>query len=86
MDISLSPDNEKFLQSQIAAGIYSTLSDAINANLSIIISAERTIPQDVLKHFKDDVQKGLDDVAAGKVSDGLAFMNELIAEDKRNAS
>ena len=86
MDISLSPDNEKFLQSQIAAGIYNTLSDAINANLSIIISTERAIPQDVLRHFKDDVQKGLDDVKAGRVSDGLAFMDELIEEDRQNAS
>ena len=86
MEISLSPDNEKFLQSQVAAGIYNTLSDAINANLSIIISTERAIPQDVLRHFKDDVQKGLDDVKAGRVSDGLAFMDELIEEDKRNAS
>ena len=86
MEISLSPDNEKFLQSQIAAGIYNTLSDAVNANLSIIISTERVIPQDVLKRFKDDVQKGLDDVEAGRLSDGLAFMDELIEEDRTNAS
>lgn len=86
MDISLSPENEKFLQSQVAAGIYNTLSDAINANLSIIISTERVIPQDVLRRFKDDVQKGLDDVEAGRLSDGLAFMDELIEEDRQNAS
>jgi len=86
MDISLSPDNERFLQSQITAGIYNTLSDAVNANLSIIISTERVIPQDVLKRFKDDVQKGLDDVEAGRLSDGLAFMDELIEEDRTNAS
>ena len=86
MDISLSPDNERFLQSQIAAGIYNTLSDAVNTNLSIIISTERVIPQDVWKRFKDDVQKGLDDVEAGRLSDGLAFMDELIEDDKQNAS
>ena len=85
MDISLSPDNEKFIQSQIAAGIYNTFSDAINANLSIIISTERTMPHDVLKRFKADVQKGLDDVEAGRISDGLVFKDELIEEDKRNA-
>lgn len=86
MDIFLSPDNEKFLQSQIAAGIYNTLSDAINANLSIIISNERTIPQEVLHRFKNDVQKGLDDVKAGRLSDGLEFMDELIEEDRKNES
>ena len=30
--------------------------------------------------------KGLDDVEAGRVSDGLAFMDELIEEDRQNAS
>ncbi|MBO6086987.1 hypothetical protein J6P92_01395 [bacterium] len=84
MDISLSSDNEKFLQSQITAGIYKTLSDAINANLSIIISTEQTIPQDVLQRFKDDVQKGLDDVNAGRVSDCIEFMDSLIEEDMKN--
>ena len=29
MDISLSPDNEKFLQSQIAAGIYNSINEAV---------------------------------------------------------
>ena len=85
MDISLSSDNEKFLQNQIAAGIYKTLSDAVNANLSIIISTDRTIPQDVLQKFKNDVQKGLDDVEAGRVSDCIEFMDSLIKEDIKNA-
>ena len=68
----------------ITAGIYKTLSDAINANLSIIISTEQTIPQDVLQRFKDDVQKGLDDVNAGRVSDCIEFMDSLIEEDMKN--
>lgn len=81
MEISLSPDNMNFLQNQISAGIYRTLSDAINANLSIIISEERAIPKEILQKFKDDVQKGIDDVEAGRVSDCLEFMDELIEED-----
>ena len=86
MDISLSPDNERFLQNQIAAGIYKTISEAINANLSIIISAERSIPQHILQQFKEDVQKGLDDVENANLSDGLAFINELIENDRNNAN
>ena len=81
MEISLSPDNMNFLQNQISAGIYRTLSDAINANLSIIISEERAIQKEILQKFKDDVQKGIDDVEAGRVSDCLEFMDELIEED-----
>ena len=46
-----------------------------------MISKERTIPQEVLQKFKEDVQKGIDDVEAGRESDCLEFMNELIKED-----
>ena len=86
MDISLSPDNEWFLQSQIAAGIYKTFSGAINANLSIIISTKHSISQNILQQFKEDVQKGLDDVENGNLSDGLVFINKLIEKDRNNAN
>ena len=35
MDISLSPDNEKFIQKQIADGIYASINEAINAAINL---------------------------------------------------
>lgn len=79
MDISLSPDNEKFIQSQIAAGIYKTINDAINGMIGIAIS-KSTISQEMIDILKEDIAKGIEDVNAGRVHDGLAFMDEIISE------
>lgn len=79
MDISLSPDNEKFLQSQIAAGIYKSINEAINAAISIAISGG-CISQEHLDMLNADLQKGIDDYEAGKYTVGTEFYDELIKE------
>lgn len=76
-NISLSPDVKNFLQNQIAAGIYNSLSDAINANIEILI-VQTSMAKKRKNVIESEIKKGLDDVKAGRVSDGLAFMDELI--------
>ena len=61
MDISLSPDNEKFLQSQIAAGIYNSINEAINATISIAISQIEIAPDEIAS-LRKDIAKGMDDI------------------------
>jgi antitoxin ParD1/3/4 len=79
MDIFLSPDNEKFLQSQIAAGIYKTINEAINATISIAISQVEIAPEEIAE-LKKDIAKGMDDVKAGRVHDCIEFMDGLISK------
>lgn len=78
-NISLSPDVKNFLQNQVASGVYKSISDAINANINILI-----VQTSMAKKRKDvinaEIKKGLDDTKAGKVSDGLTFIDELIAK------
>ena len=78
-NISLSPDVKSFLQNQVASGVYKSLSDAINANIGIVI-----VQTSMAKKRKDiinaEIKKGLDNVKEGRVSDGLAFIDELITE------
>lgn len=78
-NISLSPDVKNFLQNQVANGIYKTLSDAINANIGIII-VQTSIARKQKEIMNAEIQKGLDDVKAGRVSDALIFMDELISK------
>ena len=79
MDISLSPDNEKFLQSQIAAGIYNSINEAINATLSIAISQVEISPEDIT-NLRNDIAQGMDDIKNGRTHDCIEFMDGLIAK------
>jgi antitoxin ParD1/3/4 len=79
MDISLSPDNEKFLQSQIAAGIYNSINEAINATLSIAISQIEISPEEIT-NLRKDIAKGMNDIKTGRMHDCIEFMDGLIAK------
>ena len=79
MDISLTPNNEKFLQNKIAEGIYNSISEAVNAMLNVAITGQ-CISQERLDALKADIQKGIDEFDAGQYSEGLAFFDDLIAE------
>ena len=76
MDISLSPDNEKFLQSQIAAGIYKSINEAINAAISIAI-VETSISQKRINEFNNEVEIGWEAMENSDVLDGEAVMEEF---------
>ena len=79
MDIYLSPDNEKFLQSQIAAGIYNSMNEAIDATISIAISQVEISPENIT-NLRKDIAKGLDDIKNGRTHDCIEFMDGLIAK------
>ena len=74
MDISLSPDNEKFLQSQIAAGIYNSINEAVNATSHVVMSKER------IDQLNEEIQRGIDDYNAGRYMDGETALKKLMAK------
>ena len=76
MDISLSPDNEKFLQSQIAAGIYNSINEAINGAINIAIS-KTTISQERINEFNREIEIGLNAYKNGEYVDGNIVISEL---------
>ena len=79
MDILLSPANEKFLQSQIAAGIYNSINEAINATLSIAISHVEISPEEIT-NLRQDIAEGMADIKSGRLDDCIEFMDERIAK------
>ena len=76
MDISLSPDNEKFIQNQIAAGIYTSINEAINAAINIAI-AETSVSQNRIDEFNQEVEIGWNAMEDNDVLDGNFVMEEL---------
>lgn len=79
-NVSLSPSIKKFLQNQIAAGIYNSLSEAINANLQIVIEQKEAPPLEEIEAFNAEIQKGIDDYEAGRYRDGETAFKELMAK------
>ena len=76
MDISLSLDSEKFIQSQIAAEIYNSINKAINGAINIAI--ERTvITQERIDEFNREIEIGLNAYRNGEYIDGNVVILEL---------
>lgn len=79
MNISLSPNIERFLRMKIAEGLYDSLNEAINATLSIVLKGE-CVSQSELDILNNEIQKGIEDYNSGKYSEGTEFLDELINE------
>lgn len=75
MDISLSPDNEKFIQKQIADGIYTSINEAINAAINIAIVNTSLSKQ--IEKFNDEIAIGWQAMEDNDVLDGNLVMEEL---------
>ena len=76
MEISLSPNIERFLRIKIAEGVYDSLNEAINATLSIVLAKE-CVSKEELDMLNADIQKGIDDANRGNVSNAFEFLKEL---------
>ena len=79
MEISLSPNIERFLRIKVAEGLYDSLNEAINATLGIVLAKE-CISQEELDMLNADIKKGIDDANAGNVSNVFEFLDELKAK------
>lgn len=79
MDVSLSPNIERFLRIKVSEGLYDSLNEAINATLSIILTKE-CVTKEELDMLNADIQKGIDDANNGNTSNAFEFLNELKAK------
>ncbi len=78
MDISLNGEFENFINEQMATGAYNSVSDIIQEALSLLIL--KKVPQERIEALNADIQKGLADVEAGRIMDGKAAFEELMAK------
>ncbi len=62
MNVSLTPELEKFVEETVATGRYASASEVVRASLRIMEEEERW-----KDYARAKIAKGLDDVAAGRV-------------------
>jgi len=79
MDISLSADFNKFVNEQMSTGLYKSVNDIIEEALSLL-KIRKSISQERINAFNAEIQKGEDDIIAGRVMDGHTAFEQLIAK------
>ncbi len=78
MDISLN-GYENFIKEQMSTGLYSSVNDIVKEAMSLLM-LKKSIPQERINAFNTEIQKGEDDILAGRYSSGDTFFNELITK------
>lgn len=77
MNITLSPEQEKFIQSQIARGNYENVEQVIKEALMILEIINQENDQKRLEELREKIALGLEDVKQGKVTDGELVFDRL---------
>ncbi|NJM73417.1 MAG: type II toxin-antitoxin system ParD family antitoxin [Scytonema sp. RU_4_4] len=77
MNISLKPEHEQFIQSQIQAGRYANAEDVMNEALKLMQAREQR-----LEELRQKIAVGREQIARGEVTDGEIVFAQL--QDKIN--
>ena len=77
MNITLSPEQEKFVQSQIARGNYQDVEQVIKEALTILEIINQENDQKRLEELREKIALGLEDVKQGNVTDGELVFERL---------
>ena len=72
MNVSLTPELEKFVADTVATGRYSSASEVVRAALRILEEDERW-----KDYAREKIARGLEDVAAGRIVDGETAMQRI---------
>lgn len=78
MNISLTPELEKYIEKRVASGSYKTSSEFIRDILRTQIERDRE-----REEVRQKIQHGLDQAKAGMLIDGETVMKELREKGKR---
>ncbi|GAX42877.1 hypothetical protein NIES4075_38820 [Tolypothrix sp. NIES-4075] len=76
MSISLTPELEQFIQSQIASGKYTSTEDVIIAGIKLLEERER-IYKGRFEELKREIAIGVEQLERGEVIDGEIVFRQL---------
>jgi antitoxin ParD1/3/4 len=80
MNVSLTPELEKFVEDTVATGRYSSASELVRASLRKLEEEERW-----KAYAKAKIAKGLDDIAAGRTVSQEDFLAEIKSRRQKRA-
>jgi antitoxin ParD1/3/4 len=80
MNVSLTPKLEKFVEDTVASGRYASASELVRASLRNLEEEERW-----KTYVRSKVERGLDDVSAGRLVDGASAMQRIRGAIRKKA-
>ena len=79
MEISLNSNFDKFINEQIASGLYKSAGDIVSEAMTLLM-LRKSVSSERINAFNAEVKKGMDDIDEGRFSDGDDFFKKLIKE------
>ncbi len=79
MEISLNKNFDKFIQEQMATGLYGSVNEIIQEALTLLIT-RKSIPQSRINMLNKDIEDALVELDKGNYKDGHEVMRNLIAK------
>jgi antitoxin ParD1/3/4 len=76
MNVSLTPELEQVIDLKVKSGKYSSASEVVREGLRLLQQRD-DIHEAKLRALRDEIQKGVDDLEAGRVYDGPTVMTEF---------
>ena len=76
MNVSVGQEFEEFVQKKVASGDYASVSEVVREGLRLLKEKDLLF-EARLQALKGEIQKGIDQVAAGDLLDGPTVVQEL---------
>ena len=76
MNVSLTPELESIIKAKVESGMYNSASEVVRESIRLLQDRD-DFRQMKLERLRADIQKGIDDMKAGRYRDGKEVMSEL---------
>ena len=76
MNVSLTPELEQIVSLKVESGLYNSASEVVREGLRLLQQRDQ-LREMKLEALRKEIQKGIDDLEAGRVRDGGEVMAEF---------
>lgn len=76
MNVSLTPELEKIINIKVESGLYNSASEVVRAGIRLLQQQDE-IRELKLESLRNEIQKGIDDLEAGRYLNGPEVMKEI---------
>lgn len=76
MNVSLTPELEQIVDQKVKSGMYNSASEVVREGLRLLQHRDE-VREAKLNALRAEIQKGIDDLEAGRYRDGAETMTEI---------